>query len=49
VKVADLARLDDEELEVAITDLEERPSGRIPLERCSGAAAQLGHLDLVER
>lgn len=45
----DLARLDDEELEVTIADLEERLAGPVLLERRPGAPAQLRHLRLVER
>ena len=44
----DLARLDDEELEVAVADLEELFPVPVPLELRQGAAPQRGHLGLVE-
>ncbi len=45
----DLTRLDHEELEVAIADLEQRLSSKVPLERSAGAAPDLCELLGVER
>src|SRR2546427_9382459 len=48
VQDLDLAGLDDEELEVALADLDELVSGPIALQRRAGAAAQRGHLGVAE-
>ena len=45
----DLARLDDEEVEVAVADRKERLPVPIQLKRGAGATGQFGDLGLVER
>src|SRR6201999_1142164 len=44
----DLARLHDEELEVALTDRDELLPGRVVFERCPSATPERDHLGLVE-